>query len=56
MEWLLIFYFGSANGSINTERFKTYEECQTIGKIINKDSSLLTINKYVCLEVKKLDR
>lgn len=55
MEWLLIFYFNGLHGSISTERLKTYDECQTIGKLIKKDSAMLSTSNFVCIEVKKLD-
>lgn len=54
MEWLLVFYFNSGHGSVSTERLKTYEECQYVGELIKKDTNVLSINKYKCIEVKKL--
>lgn len=56
MEWLLIFYFNAAHGSISMERFTTYEECRKIGTIIKKDSAMLAIANFDCVEVKKLER
>lgn len=56
MEWLLIFYFNGMQGSISTERLKTYDECKNIGQLIKKDSALLTITNFNCIEVKKLER
>lgn len=56
MEWLLVFYFNNAHGSVSTERLKTYEECQYVGELIKKDTTVLSINKFKCIEVKKLER
>lgn len=54
MEWLLVFYFNNSHGSVSTERVKTYDECYQLGEMIKKDTSLLTINSFKCMEVKKL--
>ena len=56
MEWLLIFYFNANHGSVSTERVKTYEECQNIGKLMKKESPILTTVSFNCVEVKKLER
>ena len=55
MEWLLIFYFNMGTGSVSTERLKTYEECQSVGTIIKNDTAILSVAKFKCIEVKKLD-
>ena len=55
MEWLLVFYFNTSHGSVSTDRIKTYEECQSIGTTIKNDTAVLSIAKFKCIEVKKLD-
>lgn len=56
MEWLLIFHFNNAPGSVSTERVKTYEECKYIGDTIKKDTTVLSTVNFKCIEVKKLER
>lgn len=55
MEWLLVMYFNGIHDSISTERLTTYTECKRVGEIIKKDSGLLTVFNYDCIEIKKLE-
>ena len=55
MEWLLIMYFNGMHGSVSTERIKTYDECQKVGELIRKESSMFAAFNYNCIEIKKLE-